>query len=108
RVTALRLLDAQGAVTTLQPEQGGGARIRVPWPPQADQGGYLLSWRVVSADGHPVGGALDYAVGAQAADAPVAVVPQAAPSGGRALAIWLGRWLVYVCLFAAVGAALFR
>src|SRR5690606_29071990 len=69
-------------------------------------GGYLLSWRVVSADGHPVGGTLDYAVGTAAPPAPVAHA--AATPAGRMAAIWLGRWLGYVCLFACVGAALFR
>ena len=105
-VTALRLLGPRGPATALKPDEAGGERIRVPWPAQAGQGEYLLSWRVVSADGHPVGGALEYAVGAGAASAGQA--PMAATSGVRPVAIWLGRWLGYLCLFAGVGAALFR
>lgn len=104
-VTALRLLDPQGVIADLAPADAGGLRIRVPLPGGAGQGAYLLSWRVVSADGHPVGGAVDYAVGSS--PTPGGAAPGAA-SGGRQAAIWLGRWLGYACLFACVGAALFR
>ena len=107
-VTALRLLDPQGQTVDLTPADAGGVQIRIPWPLQATQGDYLLSWRVVSADGHPVGGTLDYALGAGGAQVPVGAAPAAGASSGRALAIWLGRWLGYLCLFAAAGAALFR
>ncbi len=84
----------------------GGCSIRVPLPGSAAQGAYLLSWRVVSADGHPVGGTLDYAVGLAAG--PARAEQAAACPGGRRAAIWLGRCLGYACLFACVGAALFR
>jgi len=104
-VTALRLLGPQGPAVDVAPADAGGRRIRVPLPGEAARGAYLLSWRVVSADGHPVGGTLDYAVGASAG--PVRAADAAAP-GGRQAAIWLGRWLGYACLFACVGAALFR
>ena len=33
-------------------------------PPRLHQGSHVLSWRVVSADGHPVGGSLLFSVGA--------------------------------------------
>src|SRR4029077_8963059 len=36
-------------------------------PPRLPQGTNVLSWRVVSADGHPVGGSLLFAVGAPSA-----------------------------------------
>lgn len=104
-VTALRLLGPQGPAVDVAPVDAGGRRIRVPLPADAARGAYLLSWRVVSADGHPVGGTLDYAVGASAG--PVRADAAATP-GGRLAAIWLGRWLGYACLFACVGAALFR
>lgn len=106
RVTALRLLGPRGPAVDVAPADAGGRRIRVPLPGDAVRGAYLLSWRVVSADGHPVGGTLDYAVGAAAG--PARAVGTSASSGGRQAAIWLGRWLGYACLFACVGAALFR
>lgn len=105
-VTALRLVGPEGPPVDVKPEEAGGSRIRVPLPGDAARGAYLLSWRVVSADGHPVGGALDYSVGASAG--PARAMQAAAPPGGRQAAIWLGRWLGYACLFSCVGAALFR
>ena len=41
-------------------------RVVVPVPPAA-AGSQLLSWRVASADGHPVGGAFSFAIGAPSA-----------------------------------------
>lgn len=35
------------------------------------EGSHVLSWRVVSSDGHPVGGAVRFAVGAPSANPPV-------------------------------------
>ncbi|MBB6083632.1 copper resistance CopC/CopD family protein [Castellaniella defragrans] len=109
-VTALRLLGPEGPPVDVKPEQTGGSRIRVPLPGGAGRGAYLLSWRVVSADGHPVGGALDYTVGPAAGPAAASARAGAAesPPAARQAAIWLGRWLGYACLFACVGAALFR
>ncbi len=104
-VTALRLLGPQGPAVDVAPTRADGHQIRVPLPGDAAQGAYLLSWRVVSADGHPVGGTLDYAVGSSAG--PARTTDAAAP-GGRQAGIWLGRWLGYICLFACAGAALFR
>ncbi|MHA3902785.1 copper resistance CopC/CopD family protein [Castellaniella sp. WN] len=104
-VTALRLLGPEGLSVDVKPAEAGGSRIRVPLPGDAARGGYLLSWRVVSADGHPVGGTLDYAVGASVGPTGAA---DAAMPGARQAAIWLGRWLGYACLFACAGAALFR
>lgn len=105
-VTALRLIGPGGPARDVAPMDAGGRRIRVPLPGGAARGAYLLSWRVVSADGHPVGGTLDYAVGESAVPA-VAAGASTAP-GGRQAAIWLGRWLGYACLFACMGAAVFR
>lgn len=105
-VTALRLIGPRGAARDVAPMDAGGRRIRVPLPGDAVRGAYLLSWRVVSADGHPVGGTLDYAVGASAG--PARAAGASAAPGGRQVAIWLGRWLGYACLFASLGAAVFR
>jgi len=38
------------------------ARLMIPLPEGLTVGTYLLSWRVISADGHPVGGALTFSV----------------------------------------------
>lgn len=103
-VTAVRLFGPGGGLLTLGPTQAQGAQVRIPVPDSSTQGTYLLSWRVVSTDGHPVGGTLDYAIGADSGS----IVATDASASARHLAIWFVRWLEYLCLFAAAGAALSR
>lgn len=101
---ATQLLDAQGQDVALAAVRAQGPEVHIRLAPAQGRqhGSYLLSWRVVSADGHPVGGTLDYAVGAASRHA-----PQAHGTAGARHApwIWLARWLTYVCLFGVAGAA---
>jgi copper transport protein len=77
--------------------------LRLELPAQKAQGTYALSWRVTSADGHPVGGTLLFSVGAASRQAGAA----APAASGLAPAIWLDRLLLYAGLLAGVGGALF-
>jgi len=65
----------------------------------------VLSWRVISADGHPVGGALMFAVGAPSAR-PAAGAEGRADPGVRPV-LWTVKVVLYVGLFAGVGGAFF-
>ena len=62
-----RWLGPDGAVRELA-ARSEGRRVLVPVPP-VGRGSQLLSWRVVSSDGHPVGGACSFAIGASSATA---------------------------------------
>lgn len=105
-VTALRLFGPDGQQLVTGPVMDHNQEVRIPLPGgHAAPGTYLLSWRVTSADGHPVGGTLDYSIGHPST---LGSVSQSASPGSLKLAIWLARWLGYLCLFAALGAALFR
>lgn len=89
---------------------GVSARDRVvtaTLPAGLADGSYLLGWRVVSADGHPVGGALAFAVGAPSATPPSA--PAADASGG-AVAVLLTSLQVlgWLGLLGGVGLWAFR
>jgi copper transport protein len=73
-------------------------------PPRLARGSHVLSWRVISADGHPVGGALLFSVGA----------PSTRPAFGALdtdpavkAAIWATRLLIYLGLFVGIGGASF-
>lgn len=73
-------------------------------PPPLRHGTHVLSWRVISADGHPVGGAVTFSIGA----------PSASPALGALdtdpavkVAIWTTRLLIYLGLFVGVGGASF-
>lgn len=105
-VSALSLISPSGKPLPLGAVQSDGARLRIALPAMAAQGTYLLTWRVSSADGHPVGGTLDFAVGTPSAT-PLTPSTAAGPLW-RNLAIWTGRLLALVCLIAACGAAVFR
>jgi len=67
------------------------------------QGSYLVSWRVVSADSHPVSGAYTFAVG-KAGAAP----PAPHDSSSKAISVGLGaaRWLGYAGSALLVGVLL--
>ncbi|CAM5787009.1 copper resistance protein CopC [Castellaniella caeni] len=104
-VTQVQLIDPSGARLATHVIQDAPAEIRIPVPADPATGTYLLSWRVVSADGHPVGGALDYAIGTPSAQG---LAQDTGTSTARDDLIWLARWLGYLCLFVASGAALFR
>jgi copper transport protein len=69
-------------------------------PPGTMEGSYVLSWRVASTDGHPVAGALVFAIGATTLTGP-------GDQGTRPL-VWAGaalRGLVFVALALAAGGA---
>ncbi|PTE08332.1 copper resistance CopC/CopD family protein [Mesorhizobium helmanticense] len=75
--------------------------VEIDNPRTLGPGTHVLSWRVISADGHPVGGSVLFSIGAPSA-API--VSEAVDWGLRS-AIWTGRVLLYIGLFLGVGGA---
>src|SRR5262249_49920890 len=55
----VRLVRPTGEAIELKDVVANDARLTFPLP-EGLTGTYLLSWRVISADGHPVGGALTF------------------------------------------------
>lgn len=103
----VRLLDRSGvAVTGTAAVRSDGGTIRVALPVPLADGPFLLSYRVTSADSHPVAGSLFFHVGAGAAEA--AVVAQVAGSAvpwQRFAPINRAIWVS--ALFVGLGGALF-
>jgi copper transport protein len=100
----VRLIAPDGSVTTPKAEaENATVTIR---PVRLQQGTHVLSWRVVSADGHPVGGSLMFSVGAASARTPQGMLPAAYP-GVRA-AFWAVKFVIYVVLLIGIGGAFFR
>lgn len=103
-VVALRLIDDAGAaVTGLEIDSAGESILIRPATPLR-AGAYLLSYRVVSTDGHPVGASLRFGIGTTAAPAGDA----GAPDDGmvRPLAV-VARLGFFATGLGAAGAALF-
>jgi len=98
------LISPDGKTVSLHRVRQKNDRVLIDLPPLAGKGTFGLSWRVVSADGHPVGGTFVFSVGAPGG----AKIARGHRNVMRDAAIWLGRFLLYACLFFGVGAALFR
>src|SRR5204862_2442751 len=60
-----------------------------------DRGWYLVFWRVISADGHPVRGAFTFAVGPNAGPAPQFAIPSLSETAATPGLLTL-RWLMFV------------
>jgi copper transport protein len=100
----LRLIRPDGTATTLTDVRLEDATLAIAAPPGLGPGTHVLSWRVVSEDGHPVGGSVVFSIGAPGA------APQAADTADRPVqaAIWLVRIALYAALFLGVGTVAFR
>ena len=74
--------------------------------PELPDGGYQVSWRVVSADGHPISGSYRFSVGNPAAAAPAAPAsPTAAAGTGDGAGV--PGWLPAAGIGAAAGLGIF-
>jgi copper transport protein len=69
------------------------------------RGTHLLSWRVISADGHPVGGSLMFSIGAPSTQ-PGFVAQGGSDRNVRAV-LWATKVVIYLGLFMGVGGAFF-
>jgi copper transport protein len=71
------------------------------------QGWYLVYWRVISADGHPVRGAFTFAVGPNPGPAPQFVIPSISETAATPRLV-TARSVVFVAVMAAIGLFLLR
>ena len=106
---ALRVFAPDGTqveVGTADHLAGQPRTASVALKPDLRNGTYVVSWRVISADSHPVRGAWTFSVGTTSA--PNSGGAQAAPSGSRAVGVVYGvaRWLAYLGFAALAGGAL--
>lgn len=71
------ITDESGAVVAKDIAESAGSDVTVPWPADLAPGTYVVSYRVVSGDGHPVSGDITFTYGPAAA----ASSSPAAPAG---------------------------
>jgi copper transport protein len=100
----LKLISPGGASQTLARYALRDKTLAIEPPPGLGGGTHVLSWRVVSEDGHPVGGSVVFSIGA-----PSATVPAVAPAFDPVVrvALWFGKVGLYLGLFLGVGGAAF-
>jgi copper transport protein len=74
--------------------------LEIDAPTDLKRGTHVLSWRVISEDGHPVGGSVVFSIGeASAAPPPVPELVDWQVRGG----LWLTKLALYVGLFIGIG-----
>jgi copper transport protein len=93
-LVTVRLLDATGTAVGSEPVARDDSVI-LPLPPLAD-GSYIVTWRVISTDSHPVGGSFRFSIGAPLDTEAAPKVAEADWRGAAALhrAAWLALMLL--------------
>ena len=66
----IRLVDGAGAVVPAPDPTVEGGTVMWPMPAGLPDGAYVVTFRVVSADGHPISGAFSFGVGTAATGVP--------------------------------------
>jgi copper transport protein len=79
----------------------------VPLRPGLPEGWYLIYWRAISVDGHPVEGAFTYAVGPNPGPAPQFRVPNISATAVTP-GLLATRWLMFLSVMSAVGLFVLR
>jgi len=110
RFAIVSVTDAQGDQMT------AGAPARSPQSAQTlvtplrrnlAEGWYLVFWRVISADGHPVRGAFTFAVGPNPGPPPQFRVPSLSETAVTTQLL-AGRWIVFISMMSAIGLFVLR
>jgi copper transport protein len=74
---------------------------------RSTEGWYLVFWRVISADGHPVRGAFTYRIGPNPGPPPQFVIPSLSETAVTPGLVTL-RWLTFLSAMAAIGLFVLR
>ena len=109
----IKLLDANAKPVKIGPTQhgNGDASIVEATVPTLANGTYVVSWRAISSDSHPVFGAFTFRVGQGAVGDTNALRAQALAGGGASKAVGAGLGITRLATFASlatlIGLALF-
>jgi copper transport protein len=99
---AVRLLDGTGRELRVSAPRHHGATAVLALPGGLAHGTYVVAWRVVSADSHPVSGAFSFSIGAPSA---VVFSPDQSVSATVRALDGIGRAVAFLGLALLLGAA---
>ncbi|MDF1598619.1 copper resistance protein CopC [Mesorhizobium sp. YIM 152430] len=98
----LRIVRPDGEALDLEDFEVRDRTVEIGAPPGLGEGTHVLTWRVVSSDGHPVGGSVVFSIGAPSAAPPALGEPV---DRTVSAANWLAKLGIYVGLFPGAGGA---
>ena len=105
---AIRLYDGDGAMVPIgAPRREGAPSVVAADVPELAAGSYLVAWRVVSSDGHPVRGAFTFQIGLRGTDlSPLSndILRDGAARPEVRAAMGIARWLAYLGVVLVAGA----
>lgn len=104
RFAIVSVTDAAGQqVTAGDPRRARGNPDQLVVPlRKVPSGWYLVFWRVISVDGHPVRGAFTFAVGPSAGPPPQFAIPSLSETATTPKLL-ITRWIVFLSLMSALG-----
>ncbi len=109
RFAIVSVTNAAGRqVTSGEPRSAPGSPQTLVTPLQrVPEGWYLVFWRVISADGHPVRGAFTFAVGPNPGPPPQFQVPSLSETA-TTTSLLISRWVSFLSLLTALGLFVLR
>jgi copper transport protein len=105
RFAIISVTSAQGtqettAAVARSPADPG--TLVVPLRSRLPEGWYLIYWRAISVDGHPISGAFTYAIGPNPGPAPQFPVPQVSATAVTPQLL-IARWAMFLSVMVAIG-----
>ena len=109
RFAVISVTDVQGHQVTAGPLRRSAAdpdTLVVPLK-RIPEGWYLVYWRAISVDGHPVQGAFTFAVGPSPGPAPQFTIPHISQTATTPQLL-VARWVVFLTVMSAIGMFVMR
>jgi copper transport protein len=110
RFAIISVTDVDGHQETTGPVHRSPSNpdtLVVPLGPNLPEGWYLIYWRAISVDGHPVNGFFTYAVGPNPGPAPQFRIPNISATATTPQLL-ITRWAMFVFVMGAIGLFVLR
>jgi copper transport protein len=110
RFAIISVTDADGHQLTTAPVNRSPSNpdtLFVPLKPHLPRGWYLIYWRAISVDGHPVQGAYTFAVGPEPGPPPQFAVPNISETATTPNLL-TARWIMFLSVMVSIGLFVFR
>jgi copper transport protein len=110
RFAIISVTDANGQQLTTAPVSRSPTNpdtLVVPLKPHLPPGWYLIYWRAISIDGHPVQGGYTWAIGPNPGPVPEFAIPHISETA-TSTNLLITRWLMFLTVMVTLGLFVFR